>query len=711
MLQKLLIFPGDWHTLANFQPVLMKAYYNAGLKEIAMASGFRGETLNSLEKCSHFKRTHNFLLQVWEALYQQMLTAYTKATPSSESLTKSLHDLLNKHGESSTEILKHAEQLINRSDNYNKFLSFVETCSEQDDTWKFWANFVLHDCVSYIGLYLGIRNNKWDLRLASLKMMAPLFTAFDRVHYQKLIPHHLADLQNFPDKILKSFQAGAFAVSLTGNKGHSVALDEAHEMCVNKDMKAAIVRPTKAYLQKTSLFLRYRIAAYKALIKQVYPPPGDIKEPEDTLLCKIKHRNENVSAMMKCIQEFNLLPPNIPSNRGLINVFSGTVATPEQRHDLLNFRTIGYNQMILYIKQRILKVPSTSAPVRQQRLLTFSTNQKKKKRLNHKERESKQMTKCLRQRLAWCNRTGQSYDPTTEQYSVYPRAICDETGNPNKGTKASWTDKLRKRYELATPPVALDILPTGWVPEAVIIDGMFLIQCAPLRQTATISRYAEMLFSRFILSHFDNGAVEVHLIFDSPSVQPFNPKQMERMRRDNTHTDTSNHEHICFTPSSKILSTSWRTLLECRTCKQSITAAISLAYLQIANVKLAAYHKLIIAGSLPDTWEISGCNPPQIRSMYNTNAEEADMRIWRHAYQSKATKILIYSPDTDVYNIGMSLTSITSHQDCIVQINLPHTREQKFISLTNLLKALDNDPDLAGIPRKLLANIFQVFRV
>ena len=66
--------------------------------------------------------------------------------------------------------------------------------------------------------------------------------------------------------------------------------------------------------------------------------------------------------------------------------------------------------------------------------------------MTHTERESRQMTKCLLQRLAWLNRTGQTYDITNEQYSVYPRAICDTTGNPNKGTKAKWTDKLSKHW-------------------------------------------------------------------------------------------------------------------------------------------------------------------------------------------------------------------------------------------------------------------------
>ena len=49
--QKLLILPGNWHTLKNYQPVLMKMYYTAGLREMAKSSGYRGQTRNSPECC------------------------------------------------------------------------------------------------------------------------------------------------------------------------------------------------------------------------------------------------------------------------------------------------------------------------------------------------------------------------------------------------------------------------------------------------------------------------------------------------------------------------------------------------------------------------------------------------------------------------------------------------------------------------------------
>ena len=47
----------------------MKVYYHTGLRELAKSCGFHGTTLKFLESCGNFKRTHCFLLQVWEALY------------------------------------------------------------------------------------------------------------------------------------------------------------------------------------------------------------------------------------------------------------------------------------------------------------------------------------------------------------------------------------------------------------------------------------------------------------------------------------------------------------------------------------------------------------------------------------------------------------------------------------------------------------------
>jgi len=141
-LRKLLIFPGDWHTLANFQPVLVKIYFHAGLKQLARAAGFKGETLTSLEKCSNFKRTHQFLLQLWQAMYRAMLVAFTTYNEIPEFTLDEDVNIRN--------VLKISEALLKDSGTEQQLGNYLSSMSKTDDTWRFWYRFVFNDCFAYI---------------------------------------------------------------------------------------------------------------------------------------------------------------------------------------------------------------------------------------------------------------------------------------------------------------------------------------------------------------------------------------------------------------------------------------------------------------------------------------------------------------------------------------------------------------------------------
>ena len=89
---------------------------------------------------------------------------------------------------------------------YADFIAFVNDLASKDDTWKFWLGFVFHDCLAYAGLYLAIRGGAWSLRMASLKEMCPLLTAFDKLNYLKILPQHFSEVFCLPESITHCFE-------------------------------------------------------------------------------------------------------------------------------------------------------------------------------------------------------------------------------------------------------------------------------------------------------------------------------------------------------------------------------------------------------------------------------------------------------------------------------------------------------------------------
>ena len=127
------------------------------------------------------------------------------------------------------------------------------------------------DAMAYVSLFFAIRSGDWHLRMSSVKSTAAVFTAFDHPTYQKLISNHLSDLLSLPRSVLLMFEQGAFVVNITGRSWHSVGVDEAHEMLINKQCKMSITKPSPDYINRIASYLTYRTKALQQVKQQVFP--------------------------------------------------------------------------------------------------------------------------------------------------------------------------------------------------------------------------------------------------------------------------------------------------------------------------------------------------------------------------------------------------------------------------------------------------------
>ena len=457
----------------------------------------------------------------------------------------------------------------------------------------------------------------------------------------------IADILQLPEPILKSFSEGGFVVSCTGRPWHCVAVDEAHEMCINKSCKTAIVHPTEDYIHRIAKYIPYRNKCLENLQQQLFPDEKQAQSKNPSLYstnAQTKKHHSNVEAIKECIS--GTLLSDKPE---LHNPYSSKTATQPQREDLMNFYSIGEREFEKYTEYRILRRPSTNAPNRKRKLVTFSERKVTKSQVNQLEKDKKIVTKCLHRRLKWHQKTGQPIQKLAEQYIPYPLAISDNKGNPIKGQKSNATKYLENRYKISEHPIIRNNTPPGWTPQCTIIEGMFIINTSPLGTHRTYGEYAHFLFRRFVMTHMNRGSREVHVLFDNPERLEL-PKNFERERRDKS---SSVSIHTCDTiEASNPIPTKWRGgVINCRQCKRSLTIFLSKYWLDNCSKYLQTGMALYVAGAFEGhrsdtTWCVSyEQSTPHLAPTYYSNAEETDTRIWLHVCQTSQAFHPLYYPN------------------------------------------------------------------
>ena len=649
-------YPGDWHMLKNYQIALMKPYFDAGLKSLAQAAGY---PVAAIQSCGQFKRTHNFLLEAWEATYRAMLAMFLESndsTPTGElsscQLQQQIIDSLNLLPQMNfTKAFNDRLTELNTmtATSFQNFKSFLERLANVDKIWKFWVQFVFVDAMAYVGLFLAIRSGDWELRVASMKLMAPVFTSFNHQIYQKLIAQHVADILCMPPSILGMFQQGGFVISICGRAWHSVGIDEAHEMLINKGCKTSIVRPHPDYINRIAHYVPYRTKVLDNLKLKMFP---EAKQEEPTISSPFSSNptdrkcEMNIQAQISAVNNHSLFPVD-GSTRELVNPFTNKEATLQQTNDLLNFRATGEKEFSQRITSFILKEPSRQAPNRKRHLQTFSAGQRNTRKISQLERDKRLILSAMKKKMLFSKRTGRPIDKPGEQLIELPLAISDNDGKPLKGQKSYSTKTLESRYKATSPPVFTTELP--WRPQCSIVEGMFLINTTPLGSHRTLADYARFLMRRYIIAEFNRGSEEVHLIFDNPGRLQNTPKYFEHVRRDATSKVSANHCCDDLEATTDIPRGKWReNFLNCRVCKRNLVKFIGKYLLHHIGANLQPQQSLYVAGAFDGTtvdsaWFVRGRNNAQPDPTFTCNGEETDTRLWLHAKQTKHTK--------DPYNV------------------------------------------------------------
>ncbi len=723
----LIPWPGDWHILKNFQEVLMKVFWDAGLKEVAKLK-HKSATFQKLSTCSNFKRTHRFLLQIYEALLVYKIKVFLNHRDqstqpfSSADIFRILKDAVLK--------LENVDENFSDIQEFMKKQKYIEekllpglvpefegwscTMASKYKTFAFWDHFLQEDMFFYIQLFLGIRSRNWNWRMAALKKISQLFHAFDRYNYARYLPLHINQISGLPEYVLHHFQMGGFSCSIKGNNFSCVGADEAHESLINKDTKTLIVRNPQKDINKLACTIEFQAEVLSTYFGQIATKKNNLVQ-RDYSPSVIKQEQKLVMAYAAKLESSHIFDQH-DNVTALYKAFTKFQAPKDVETDLLNYAQYGKDSYNHYIRSNILKDSSVKSVIHKKNLKTFSERKPTKRTVHNLEKEKKLVMQCHKRALA-ALKSGIALE-TSMQFIETPRAICTVDEIPNKGTKSVIYEIFRSRYvkdsdELVTetlyaPPIVHDMKKTGDC--CLIAEGMNMIYKKPIG-LKTFSDYSNFLIDTFILPYILRGYKDIRILFDQSGTQGISPKVIEQKRRDKGEEDgeLSEIDDATLLPPSN----SWRSFLCVRHNKHLLCNYLCHTFLQNVQPMLSSStcEKFIVSGGFQKLFnsesDVTLCATEAGINPYHrqTNHEESDTQIFLHVVDTDCATVHIKSIDRDIACVGLPLMNHFTGKQVFIQYK--DKPDLSFVHMNALQTSLLNDSDLEPITLGDRAKIIQ----
>ena len=295
----------------------------------------------------------------------------------------------------------------------------------------------------YIQYYISLRTGNWNLRNHCVKHIAKLAQATQSRNYCRWLPQNLVDIKRFPKFVIDHFKAGGFVMNVLGRNFHSQGLDEGHESCINKDVKAALNTCSQQSISKAVTYVPLRANILRNLKECI-----GIASNERRLLAvplAISH-DDNVLILKSTLEKCFLFTVYCDQEVKLKNesdkvhhLFSVKVCDKKQSDNFLNLTNEGMKHLNLYIEKCKLMTNyalSRQTPLKLTGMFGRKTTVSSVKR---ELRDIQSKNKMFRIQIAWSVENNVIMSDL-KQYPVntLPRAIATLDGMPYKSEKSTY---------------------------------------------------------------------------------------------------------------------------------------------------------------------------------------------------------------------------------------------------------------------------------